>query len=66
MFLQRMKVRNSLWNMLDYETFLFYVMFFPGIILHTKAIDFSPGPVLSLQSITILLDLLTDEVTEDE
>lgn len=52
--------------MLDYETFLFYVMFFPGIILHTKARDFSRGPVLSLQSITILLDLLTDEVTEDE
>lgn len=60
-----MKVRNSLWNTWDHETFLFYVMFFPGIILHTKDIDFSPGPVPSLQSIKLLLDLLMDEITED-
>ena len=61
-----MKVRNSLWNTWDHETFLFYIMFFPGIILRTKDIDFSPGPVPSLQSIKLLLDLLMDEITEDE
>lgn len=40
-------------------------MFFPGIILHTEDIDFSPGPVPSRQSIKLLLDLLMDEITED-
>lgn len=31
-----------------------------------KAIVLSPGPVPSLQSIKILLDLFVDEVSEDE
>lgn len=31
-----------------------------------KAMDLSPGPAPSLQSIKILLDLFVDEVSEDE
>lgn len=37
MFLWRVKVRNSLWNILEFEIFLPYVMCFNEIIMHAKS-----------------------------